>query len=427
MPFTIGDFVQQLRRHDKSKPVCFCRCPTGLQFYRLKVRGEHLLQLEFNECVYRNKAGKLIVQCSSPPPVNPQEDAKTVGDFLDSLDNGERQNDELIFGDTALRFRTLEDIGDWVSVEFEERVFRGENGCFVVEEIRDGHPIREEFSILTTVAIDGATSPRIDAELFAEAPTKRARAIRKIVSAALSAIPWVGGFLAAMIAYREESKQMEVDALQRQWIEEHKLRMAKLAEELEAIAVRLDSFGDEVTERLESEEYLGLIRKGFRVWDQADTDQKRSHIAKLLAHAGATKLADDDLIRLFLDWLERYHEAHFSVIREIYKKPGITRREIWENIHGTFPRDDSSEADLFRLLIGDLSTGRIIRQHREVTYDGRFEKKARTRSAPGMGSTTMKSAFDDEEGYELTQLGKKFVHYVFTEVVQRIENSPPRI
>jgi hypothetical protein len=35
----------------------------------------------------------------------------------------------------------------------------------------------------------------------------------------------------------------------------------------------------------------------------------------------------------------------------------------------------------------------------------------------------MKSAFDDEEPYELTELGKQFVHYVFSEVVQRIGSS----
>jgi hypothetical protein len=33
----------------------------------------------------------------------------------------------------------------------------------------------------------------------------------------------------------------------------------------------------------------------------------------------------------------------------------------------------------------------------------------------------MKSAFDDEEPYELTELGKKFVHYVFTDIVPKIE------
>ena len=261
----------------------------------------------------------------------------------------------------------------------------------------------------------------IETRLGVLEPTRRQRALRKLVAAALGSIPWVGGFLAAMIAFREESDQAKVNTLQRQWLEEHKVRMEKLALELAALTARLESFGDEISERLESDDYLAIIRKGFRAWDQADTDQKRGYIGKLLANAGATKLCDDDLVRLFLEWLERYHEAHFKVIREVYSRPGSTRADIWTNVHGQFPREDSSEADLFRLLIGELSMGRIIRQHRETNYAGQFVKKPRTRTPPGTGSATMKSAFDDEEAYELTELGKLFVHYVFSELVQRIE------
>jgi hypothetical protein len=109
------------------------------------------------------------------------------------------------------------------------------------------------------------------------------------------------------------------------------------------------------------------------------------------------------------------------VIREIYKNPGSTRYDIWQNIHGEFPRDNSSEADLFKLLIGDLSLGRVIRQHREVNYHGQFMAKARKKSSGSSG--VLKSAFDDEEQYELTELGKQFVHYVFSDVVTRIENT----
>jgi hypothetical protein len=260
----------------------------------------------------------------------------------------------------------------------------------------------------------------IASQLASRTLSKRQRALRKVVAAALGSLPWVGGLIAAMFALRDENQQVETDSLQRQWLEEHKGRMEKLSAELSALTARLEDFGEDISERLESEEYLAIIRKGFRTWDQADTDQKRGYVGKLLANAGAKKLCDDDLVRLFLEWLDRYHEAHFKVIREIYGNRGATRYDIWRNIHGTFPREDSSEADLFRLLIGELSQGRIIRQHRETTYDGKFVKKPRTKTTSGMGSTTMKSAFDDEEEYELTELGRLFVHYVFTDLVKRV-------
>jgi len=251
-------------------------------------------------------------------------------------------------------------------------------------------------------------------------PTRKTRVMRKLVSAALGAIPWLGGFLAARMAYTDESGQLEINRLNKEWINEHETKLLQLATDLAALTKRLDELGEDISERLESEAYLGLVRKAFRVYDQADTDLKRSHICKLLGNAAATKLSDDDLIRLYIDWLERYHEAHFAVIREVYKHPGSTRADIWQRVNGDFPSDSSFEADLYRLLIGDLSTGRIIRQHRETNYRGEFVKKAPVKRPPGSGSTTMKSAFDDEEPYELTELGKQFVHYVFDEIVQRL-------
>ena len=251
-------------------------------------------------------------------------------------------------------------------------------------------------------------------------PSRRKRVFRKLMAAALGSIPWIGGFLTAAQSYKEEEGQIETDNLQRQWLEEHKVRLQALARDLAEIINRLDLLGDEIQDRIESQEYLALVRKAFRSWDQADTEQKRDYVKHLIANAGAATLRPDDLVRLFLDWLDRYHEAHFMVIREIYKNPGATRYDIWANVRGEFPKDNSSEADLFRLLIGDLSTGRVIRQARDTNIRGQFLTKKRGRSShPGV----LKSAFDDVEPYELTELGRQFVHYVFTDVVTRIDDT----
>ena len=113
---------------------------------------------------------------------------------------------------------------------------------------------------------------------------------------------------------------------------------------------------------------------------------------------------------------------HFKVIRSVYKNPGSTRAEIWTDIYGSPVRENSSEADLFKLLIFDLSTGRVIRQSRPTNAQGQFLKKPRAR-ARGMPSPVMKSAFDDAEPYELTELGSKFVHYTMEEVVPRLAGA----
>jgi len=67
----------------------------------------------------------------------------------------------------------------------------------------------------------------------------------------------------------------------------------------------------------------------------------------------------------FFDWLDSYHEAHFAVIREIHKNQGPTRHDIWVAVYGDqLPREDSAKADLYRMLIRDLSRGGVIRQAR---------------------------------------------------------------
>ena len=176
---------------------------------------------------------------------------------------------------------------------------------------------------------------------------------------------------------------------------------------------------DEIDERIESEEYLQLVRKSFRTWDNADTIEKKDLIRKLLTNAGAYKFITDDIIRLFLDWLTMYHEIHFAVIKSIFKNPGISRHGIWQELNGTPVKEDSMEADLFKMIIRDLSMGGVIRQHRETDYYGNFVKKARQKIKSS--SSIIKSAFDDQEIYVLTELGKQFVHYTMNEVVKKLD------
>lgn len=246
---------------------------------------------------------------------------------------------------------------------------------------------------------------------------KKSRTGRFVVSA-LSSIPWIGGVIAASSALHGEKEQGKINSLQRLWLEEHHKKIKELALTIYEITERLNSTGSENDDRLSSEEYLSLVRKGFKEWDNAETQEKKQYIQKLLTNAGATTLTTDDLIRLFIDWISLYHETHFLVITEVYKHKGITRGQIWQNLNNTQPREDSVEADLFKLLIRDLSMGGIIRQHRQMDYYGNYIKKSTRSSKSGI----LKSAFDNQEQYELTELGSQFVHYTMQNVVTQIEN-----
>ena len=216
---------------------------------------------------------------------------------------------------------------------------------------------------------------QIAGELTAATDSPRKRALKKFGMAAISVIPWVGPLIVAGIELA--GKGGKVDDLQTQWLESHRVKFQRLHETLSQIAERLEKSGEEVDARLEDPKFLTLVEKAFQGWDRATTDEKRDYIRRLVANAAASSLCDDDLVRLFLDWIDRYDETHFKVIKAIYKQNGISRRSIWLKMHPTIPRDNSSEADLFKLLIHDLTLGHVIRQKRQTTMAGQFVKSPR--------------------------------------------------
>ncbi len=245
----------------------------------------------------------------------------------------------------------------------------------------------------------------------------------RIVANAMSAIPWVGTILSSGASILGEKEQGKINEIYEEWLKVHKEKVGDLLVSLDEVAGRLDSVHDDYEERIQSEEYLALVRRAFRSWDEAETQEKRAYVVNLISNAAASHLCPDDLIRLFNDWIDKYHETHFRVIRAIYQNPGITRLGIWQSVSDTIPRDDSAEADLYRLLIHDLSTGRVVRQLRQTTYDGQFMKQSTKGKSRKNSSSTMESAFENTKQYQLTELGSQFVHYTMNQVVKRIESA----
>jgi hypothetical protein len=267
---------------------------------------------------------------------------------------------------------------------------------------------------------DNAIVERLRSELDKVRPSRKRRAIEKFFLAALGSIPWVGGFLSAAAAFKVEESSIKSSLLQTEWLEEHQEKLRVLQETLAEIQRRFDVFGAAVETRIQSDEYLGLVRKAFRVWDEADTAEKRRYAANVVTNSAGTRVCSDDVVRLFIDWLEVYHEAHFAVIREVFDKPGSTRFDIWADIYGDMPREDSAEADLYKMLIRDLNLGGVLRQVRDTNQVGQFIRKRPTKTKRGAAPTTMESAFEDSKPYELSELGRQFVHYTMNEVVTRI-------
>lgn len=256
---------------------------------------------------------------------------------------------------------------------------------------------------------------------------KGGKYIRGALNAAGGLIPFAGGLISAAASTWGEHEQDRMNSFFRHWIEMLRAEMEEKERTILEIMQRIDVQDEDVAKRIESPEYQSLLRKSFRDWAGAESEQKRGFIRNVLANTAATTVSSDDVVRLFLDWIKSLSELHLLVIGGFYNQNGLTRREVWSRLGREPVREDSADADLFRLLIRDLSTGGIIRQHRQTDYYGNFLKKPAQRTRPGTASPVHKSAFDDEERYELTALGNQFVHYAMTDVPIKLAYNPENL
>lgn len=247
---------------------------------------------------------------------------------------------------------------------------------------------------------------------------------RGALQAVGSAVPFAGGLFSAVAAHWSENEQQRINEFLHAWMKMLEDELREKQQTIVDIVIRLDLQDEKIAERVRSDEYKKLLRKAFRDWAGVESEKKRQYIRNILTNAASSDLSSDEVITLFIEWLQTYSEFHFSVIGDIYGNSGTTRWDTWQRLGKGEPREDSAEADLYKLLFRDLATGGVIRQHRETDYAGNFIATRKPRGAgraSGSANRRLKSAFDDQEPYELTALGKQFVHYAMQEIVPKIE------
>ncbi|MCS4505629.1 hypothetical protein NYO91_16200 [Arhodomonas aquaeolei] len=158
------------------------------------------------------------------------------------------------------------------------------------------------------------------------------KASRGALQVAGGAIPFVGGLFSAVAGAWSEAEQEKVNRFFQHWLQMLKDELTEKEQTIIEIMARLDLQDDEIAKRIESDGYQSLVKKTFREWAGAESEEKREYIRNIPSNAGATRLSSDDVVRLFIDWIKRYSELHFHVIGSIYKSPGITRGAIWRDI-----------------------------------------------------------------------------------------------
>lgn len=251
--------------------------------------------------------------------------------------------------------------------------------------------------------------------------SKVAKASRGALQAAGGLIPFAGGVLSAFAGAWSEKEQEEVNKFFKFWVQGLEDELKEKEATLIEIMSRLDLQDERISKRVESKEYQSIVRKTFRDWSAAESESKREYVRNILANAASSDVSNDDVVRMFFDWIDKYSDMHFQVIAAIYNQNGISRGGIWQRIGRERVREDSADADVYKLLIRDLSTGGIIRQHRERDYHGNPIPKKTVRRPKGSPPKPPVSAFDEEEQYELTELGQQFIHYAMTDLPIRIE------
>jgi hypothetical protein len=258
-----------------------------------------------------------------------------------------------------------------------------------------------------------------------EDPTGKNNTPEKIIRAGLNiagGVPVVGGVFSAVSGAWSEHEQEKVNNFFRSWLQMLADEIKEKERTVVEILMRLDLNDEKIRDRMNGPEYQSLLKKAFRDWAAAESEQKRQIVRNILSNAAATDIVSDDIIRLFLDWIKTYSEFHIQIVSKIYNSGGITRAKIWEQLGKGEVMESSAEADLFKLLIRDLSTGGMIRQETEIDIAGNFLRDMPIKRPKGYtASRTKKSAFDDEDTYVLTQLGQQFVHYALTDLPLKIE------
>ncbi len=153
--------------------------------------------------------------------------------------------------------------------------------------------------------------------------------IRGALNAAGGLIPFAGGLISAAAGAWGESEQDRMNDFFRHWVEMLRAEMEEKQKTIVEIMQRLDLRDEQIADRIQSPEFQSLLRKSFRDWAGAESDEKRSLVRNLLANAASSTVCSDDVVRLFLDWIKDLSEL-ISQLSERF----TTRTELLEVASG---------------------------------------------------------------------------------------------
>lgn len=128
-------------------------------------------------------------------------------------------------------------------------------------------------------------------------------------------IPFASGVFSAIAGAWAEKDQEKVNRFLKHWVEMLKDELKEKETTILEILRRLDLQDKAIAERVESKEYQSLIKKTFREWGGVESEEKRIYIRNILANAAACTVSSDDVVRMYIDWINKYSEMHFQLLQ----------------------------------------------------------------------------------------------------------------
>ncbi len=124
--------------------------------------------------------------------------------------------------------------------------------------------------------------------------------VARFVLACLGSVPAVGGAVGGVGGAWSEAEQAHYNKVFAAWLKLQEDEVKEIGITVAEILSRLDLNDEAISSRIESPEYLKLIKKCFRDWSAAESEEKRILIRNLLTNAAVHQICSDDVLRMFI-------------------------------------------------------------------------------------------------------------------------------
>jgi hypothetical protein len=104
-------------------------------------------------------------------------------------------------------------------------------------------------------------------------------------------IPFAGGVIGGAAGAWSDHESDQFKKMLRMWLQMQQDEVEEIGRTLFEVMDRLNQNDERIRERIESKEYLSLVKKCFRDWSAAESEEKRILIRNLLANSASCKLS----------------------------------------------------------------------------------------------------------------------------------------